>query len=76
MLAEYLHQVKSLLADDRLLRILEYLPLVLRIVDDLMHLVGLHFRSEIDRMTAVFKAFKDIGAGSSITQRFLSVSDF
>ena len=113
---------------------MQSLPLVLRIVDDLVNLIGLHFRSEIDRVTAVFIAFKDmgnclrsptislcimpsvvpalrksvgsrrrdtlfrqdtgnlhrtvavnaelknlanhLGAGSSITQRFLSVSDF
>ena len=59
--AKYLHQIKGLLRDDRLLRILEDLPFLLRIVYDLMHLVGLHFRSEIDRVTAVFKAFKNMG---------------
>ena len=59
--AKLLHQIESLLRDNMLLRILEDLPLVLRIVDDLMHLVGLHFRPEIDRVTAVFIAFKDMG---------------
>ena len=43
------------------LRILEDLPFFLRIVDDLMHLVRLHLCAEVDRVTAVFVAFKDMG---------------
>lgn len=39
VLAKLLHQVKGLLRDDRLLCILKNLPLVLWVVDDLMHLV-------------------------------------
>ena len=61
VLAKFLHQVKGLLRDDRFLRILEDLPLVLRIVDDFVNLVGLHLCTEVDRMTAVFIAFKNMG---------------
>lgn len=60
MLAKLLHQVKGLLRDDRLLRILEDKSLVLGIIDDLMHLVGLHVCAEVDRVTAVFIAFKNV----------------
>ena len=61
VLAEFMHQVKGLLRNDRFLRILEDLSLVLRIVDDLMQFVGLHLCAEIDRMTTVFIAFKNMG---------------
>ena len=61
VLAKLLHQVECFLSNDRLLRILEDLPLVLRIVDDLMYLVGLHLCAEVDRVTAVFKPFEDMG---------------
>ena len=56
-----LYQVKGLLADDRFMSILENLPFLLRIVDDLMNLVGLHVCLEIDRVTAVFQVFKYMG---------------
>ena len=63
MLAKFLHQVKLLLRDDRLLRILKNLPFFLRIVNDLMDFVGLHVCLEIDGMTAIFKSFKNVANG-------------
>ena len=60
VLAKFLHQVKLLLRNNRLLCVLKNLPFILRIIDNLMHLVRLHVSAEIDRMTAIFKPFKNV----------------
>ena len=61
MSAKLLHQVKLLLSDNGFMGILKDQPILFRVIHTLLVFVGLHMSAEIDRVSAVFSLFKDMG---------------